>query len=136
MHGNSCHSADKSGHSGLAGIRVVIVEDDLVLNLDLEDIIAHLGCIVAGNASTFTRALELASDATCDVAILDINLNGERSDEAADVLLARGVPVVFTTGYNRQVLAARHRDCPVVTKPYTSSSLQKGIQAALEKKND
>jgi AmiR/NasT family two-component response regulator len=119
--------------SSFDGLRVIIAEDELVLSLDLEDMITQMGCVIVGNATRVSRALELASDTACDVAVLDVNLNGESIDEAADILIARGVPVVFTTGYSPKAMASRHGTCPVVSKPYSHKTLAAGIRSALEK---
>jgi CheY-like chemotaxis protein len=80
---------------------------------------------VEGPATTLAEAIALAEHTDADVALLDVNLNGEMSFQAAEQLLARGVPVVFATGYDgAAALPDRLRYVPVVTKPFAVDSLE------------
>ncbi len=119
------------GASRLAGLRVVIVEDEAMLLLALEDMVASMGCQVVGTASRLASALDLVAEAAFDLAILDVNLNGARVDEAADIVIARGVPVVFATGYSGTGVTPCQREWPIVHKPYTQDDLALGMAEAL-----
>jgi DNA-binding response OmpR family regulator len=119
----------------LAGLNVLLVEDEFLIALDAEEMLRELGAASVTIASTFEDAQKRISEQAFDLAILDVNLNGRKSFPLADQLLKRGTPVVFGTGYN---LIARQMDgyeagvC--VTKPYTATSLQKGLVAVLKGK--
>lgn len=107
----------------LAGKRVLVVEDEPILAMALEDILAELGCEVVGPASRIQPALRLAREASLDAAILDINIQGEHSHAVADLLLARAVPVLFATGYGA-ASADGYEDVPVLPKPYRAHQLE------------
>lgn len=91
----------------LAGTRVFIVEDEVLLLYTLEDMLEDLGCTVAGSASRLAQAVAQAGKLAFDVAILDVNIAGERVDPVADLLAARGVRFFFATGYDRSSLPSR-----------------------------
>ena len=85
----------------LAGRRIVLVEDELLVAMELEEALRDLGCEVLGPAATVDEAVRLAQAETgrIDAAILDVNLAGRPSFPVADLLTGQGVPVVFATGY-------------------------------------
>ena len=85
----------------LAGTRVFIVEDEALLVLTLQDLLAELGCEVVASALRIDDALAKGGTLAFDIAILDVNVAGERIDPVADLLAGRGLPFFFTTGYNR-----------------------------------
>lgn len=120
--------------SALAGVRVVIVEDEAMLALALEDTLGEMGCHVVGAANRLVSALPLVADAAFDLAILDVNLNGSRIDDVADAVIARGIPLIFATGYRESGVPARQRGWPIVNKPYTTEDLERAMTAALSKK--
>src|SRR5262245_45719685 len=80
---------------GLAGRRVLVVEDESMVTMLLLDLLNEIGCEVAGTASRLGEAMNKALTLAFDVAILDVNLNGEMSFPLANALLARGRPLVF-----------------------------------------
>lgn len=116
------------GEGVLAGLRVLVVEDDALLAMALEMNLAGLGCDFIAMASTLQDALPLARDADIDGAILDVNLAGERVYPVADILAERSIPFLFATGYG----AAGLRDCdrarPVLQKPYPIDSVVKIVR--------
>src|ERR687887_2418118 len=79
--------------------RVLVVEDELMIRMLLEDMLGELGYTVAAEAGRIEEALQAAKTADFDIAILDVNLEGEAVLPGADVLAARGPPFVFATGY-------------------------------------
>lgn len=88
----------------------------------LEDMLVELGCIVVGPAATLAAGLSLAADADFDLAVLDVNVQGERSDRIAQLLDTKGKAYTFATGYG----AADLPDCAsrkVIHKPYTFDQL-------------
>jgi CheY-like chemotaxis protein len=88
----------------LSGRRVLVVEDETMVAWLLEDMLADLGCAVVGPAAHVNQALAMLDAEALDAAVLDINLNGQKSYPVADALAARGVPFVFSTGYNKDSL--------------------------------
>jgi CheY-like chemotaxis protein len=107
----------------LDGLRVFIVEDEILLRLDLEDMLVDLGCIIAGSASSADEALALVEDLSFDIGVLDVNLAGVRVDAVADRLAARRIPFIFTTGYGERGRPGQHSATPLLEKPYSSDSL-------------
>ncbi len=121
MHG----SADR-----LANRRVLVVEDESMVAMMLEDYLDALGCIVVGSAARLQEALEMARSLELDVAVLDLNLAGEMSYPVAEVLQARGVPVVFATGYGVSGLSGKFQGAPVLSKPYNMVQLETALLGA------
>src|SRR5882757_8125257 len=85
----------------LHGRRILIVEDEQIVALDLELTLQHWGCTVVGPASTVSRAIEMARSQPIDGAMVDLNLAGAAAFAAVDILLQRGVPVILATSYPR-----------------------------------
>ena len=115
-----------------AGLTVVIVEDEPLIAMALEDMLLDLGCALAGTAGTIAEALALAAEIRCDAAILDININGERSDPVAAVLAERGIPHIFATGYGRAG-CGHGAEAVVIDKPYRPDIVAGALVQALER---
>ena len=114
----------------LAGLRILVVEDESVVACMLHDLLSDRGVQVIGPVATVAAALELAGSADLDVALLDVNLNGERSLPVAQALSRRGIPYVLATGY----IAAECRDYPpgkVLPKPYHPTELMAALHSAV-----
>ena len=94
--------------------RVLLVEDEIFVVWLVEDMLADLGCAVVGPASSVNQALAMIDAEAIDAAVLDVNLNGQMSYPIADALAARGVPFVFSTGYDKDTLSERYRTFPVL----------------------
>jgi CheY-like chemotaxis protein len=106
--------------------RVLVVEDESLVAILVEDLVADLGCVVVGPVSTAAQAKALAETGDIDIALLDINLGrGETSFEAAEILRGRGVPFAFVTGYGRQGVRPDLRDAPVIDKPIDPDVLRR-----------
>ena len=116
----------------LAGLRVLIVEDEAIIAMTAEDMLEELGCTLAGTAATLGQALAAAERGGFDLALLDINLNGADSGPVADLLRVNRVPFVFTTGYGSAGRGAGHEEAPLVTKPYRAPDLRAAMERALE----
>jgi CheY-like chemotaxis protein len=113
-----------ASHSSLLGLQVFLVEDEVMVALILEDMLAEFGCVLAGAAATVDEALAaLAATPELDAAILDVNLGGEKVFPVADILAARGVPFVFSTGYGPADLHQRYPGCRLLNKPYRPEAL-------------
>ena len=115
----------------LAGCRVLVVEDEMVIALLVEETLQELGCIVVGPVAKLDDALRLATDEVLDVAILDVNIRGGHVYPVAEQLQARGVPFVLASGYEDWALHEAFRDRPRLTKPFTSEALVEQVKAAL-----
>src|SRR4051812_36415564 len=94
----------------LQGLRVLVVEDETLIAMMIEDLLADMGCIVVGAAATIAQALALLADPAfqIDGALLDVNLGGEKVFPVADALAQRAIPFVFATGYGKDALEPRH----------------------------
>jgi CheY-like chemotaxis protein len=99
----------------------------------IQDTLADIGCEVAGVASRFNEAVEKARTLAFDVAILDVNLDGEQTFPIAEALVARGMPFVFATGYSATSLPAMLQRAPILQKPFRQSDLEQALRAALQK---
>ncbi|SJZ64249.1 response regulator [Consotaella salsifontis] len=108
----------------LHGLRVVLVEDEALVAMQLEDMVMDFGCEVVGLAMRLNQALKMIETAAAiDVAILDVNLGGERVYPAASLLRQRGIPIIFATGYGRSGVDEEWQSCPILQKPYTAKQL-------------
>src|SRR5215210_847932 len=92
--------------------RVLVVEDEAMIAMLVEDMVVDFGSEVVGPASRMDEALGLARQAELDAAILDINVGGDVIFPVADVLQARGIPLIFATGYGSKSLPQRFPDSP------------------------
>lgn len=113
---------------GLAGRRVLVVEDEYFLADDIARVLARLGAEVVGPLATRDDALaRLGEGEPLDAAVLDINLRGETCYPIADALRARGVPFVFATGYDRAVVPAAYHGVPRWEKPFDPDLLVRAL---------
>lgn len=115
----------------LAGRRVFIVEDEAMVTMFLQDILADIGCEVAGVAFRLDDAVAKAASESFDVAILDVNLNGQNTRPVAEALAGRGVGFVFATGYGAPNIAEPFRNAPVLQKPFQQQDLERALRKAL-----
>jgi len=119
----------------LEGLKVLVVEDNLLLAEVTKILLEESGCQVIGPAGWLQRGLELAREESLDGAVLDINLHGEMSFAIAEVLSARGVPFVFVTGYeDRSIVPLAHRSAPRLDKPVVDERLIEVMAAAFAAK--
>ena len=115
----------------LEGVRVFVVEDEALLLLTTEDYLVDLGCDLVDHAQRLEDALEKARELDVDIAILDVNLGGQRIDQVAEVLASRGIPFMFVTGYGKASLPPGLQDRVVLAKPYDVASLRAGLLSTL-----
>jgi light-regulated signal transduction histidine kinase (bacteriophytochrome) len=107
----------------LAGRRVLIVEDQMLIALDLEQILEAAGMTVIATVTSHKEATSLLQRETPDLAVLDFNLGDGTSEPIAAQLRSRNIPFVFATGYGEATMAEGYEDVPIVRKPYTSDSI-------------
>ncbi|AXA53317.1 response regulator [Pseudomonas thivervalensis] len=116
----------------LAGTRVLVVEDEGAIALLIEEMLEEFGCEVVASVARLATACEVAGSVQVDLAILDVNLAGERVFPVADILRGRQIPFLFSTGYGASGLPAEYAGCPVLHKPFSQSELQQKIAVTLK----
>ena len=107
--------------ASLEGVRVLLVEDEYLVASLIEEILEIAGCIVTGPIPRLAQAVDAADRETCDAAVLDVNLAGERIYPVADILSRRNIPFVFVTGYG--VLPGEYANRPRLCKPFKMADL-------------
>ncbi len=112
-------------------LRALIVEDEGLIAMLIEDFLLEMGFSEVATAASLKEGLRSAREGRFDVAVLDVNLRGERSDEIAAMLIERGVPFTFTTGYGHVGLSEEFLDFPVATKPVQFAELRDIVERLL-----
>jgi len=107
----------------LAGRRILVVEDEMLILMMIEGILEDLGCRSVTSAATVKKAVALIESESFDAAMLDMNLGGEDSSRVAEVLSERGVPFIYSTGNDRRDMAGASLDRAVLYKPYRETDL-------------
>jgi CheY-like chemotaxis protein len=120
---------------GLRGRRILVVEDEYVIAADLAASLEELGVEVTGPAASVAEALTLLEKDRhrLDGAVLDINLGNEHVYPVADVLRGRGIPFVFTTGYDAGVVPNSYRDVPRCEKPVDERRLARCLSGLTQR---
>lgn len=109
--------------SSLKGKRILVIEDEPLVSMDLENCLIEFGSIVIGPAGTIDDARNLIDTEEFDAALVDANLGGQPVGELAEALTKRDIPFLFLTGYGRESLPAAFRNAGLVAKPYTCEQL-------------
>lgn len=109
------------------GLRILLVEDELLVALMLEDLLTELGHRVVAMAPNVKAALDHAQRDDVDMALLDVNLDGQPVFPVAERLAARGTRFAFATGYGRAGLPESFLDRPVLNKPVAAEDLKRVI---------
>jgi CheY-like chemotaxis protein len=102
---------------------VLIVEDEPLISMMLEDFLDSLGHEIAGTCDNLADALGRVEQGGFDVAIIDVNLNGQQVWPVADRLAAKGIPYVLATGGHIEPPPAAHAAAPILSKPYTLDAI-------------
>jgi CheY-like chemotaxis protein len=116
-------------YDSLAGRRILLVEDEAIVSMILEDMLVELGCEIVGPASRLDQALDMLDSESFEAVVLDLNLNGVPTYPVADALAERGVPFLFSTGYNN--LKNGNTNLPTLHKPYGTDQLGAKLNAIL-----
>ena len=111
----------------LAGKRVLVVEDELLVALLVEDMLVQAGCIVIGPFARVRDALAAVKTEIVDLALLDVNVAGEKVFSVAHALEERGVPFLFVTGYGQDALPRDRPDWEACSKPFFPEQLAKRL---------
>jgi CheY-like chemotaxis protein len=114
---------------GLAGLRILVVEDEVLVAMDIEDMLLDLKCEPVGLASTIKAALEIIrSTDKLDGVLLDMNLHGQTVLPVAEELVKKGIPFVLVTGYaRRDEDPSAMRDAPRLNKPFAVEALSEAL---------
>jgi CheY-like chemotaxis protein len=107
----------------LSGRRLLVVEDEPLIALDIIDCLHDAGAEVAGPAGTEAEALQVIETTALDGVLLDANLHGRSVDGIAAALTRRSIPFVFVTGHDKRGLPRAFAKTPVVTKPFSAQQL-------------
>lgn len=108
----------------LPPMRILVVEDEPLVAMELMMEIEDGGGIAIGPATSCDQALAMIRDARPDLALLDGNLNGERIDAVADTLAEQETPFAFVSGYDREHLPRGHSTRPMLGKPFIARDVR------------
>jgi CheY-like chemotaxis protein len=114
----------------LAGKRVLVVEDHIIIAMDLAHELTSEGAKVVGPVATAAAALDVIGSTDLDGGILDIKLSDRSAFPVADALADRDIPFVFATGYDIGV-PARHANVRRLEKPVKPSLICRALEAAM-----
>ena len=107
-----------AGRAALAGKRILLIEDEPLVAMDLEELLGSAGCRIAATVTNVAAAKEAVANVACDAALLDANLGGEAVDEIAAALTRKGIPFAFATGHGPEALPKAFREAPLLAKPF------------------
>lgn len=127
-----CLKSAERDACALAGLRVIIIEDEAMLALCLGEVIEDEGFVVVGTAGTLAEAHSLATTAAFDVAIVDLHLYGQKADDVAASIVRSGHAVIISTGSDASAVPAAFHQWPVLRKPYGDAEIVSAIKSAAE----
>lgn len=110
--------------------RILIVEDEMTIAFMIEDMLLDLGHEVVKIAMRLPDAVKAAANLDFDLALLDVNLDGHQSFPVAEILIERGIPFVFATGYGAAGILQPFKNRPVLAKPFAFKDLQRVLAEA------
>jgi CheY-like chemotaxis protein len=113
-------------------LRVLVVEDEVLICMTLQDVLEDLGCEIAAVCTTLQEALVSSLSVEFDVAILDVNLQGEEITPVSVVLHDRDIPFIFSTGYGRGGVPQQFSQYPLIEKPFRDTDVKASLQSAME----
>ncbi|WP_162176900.1 response regulator [Hyphomonas chukchiensis] len=117
--------------------QILIVEDEILIAMDLEDMVAEMGGAAVASAHTIQAAMKLAESIEADAAILDVDVAGQLVFPVADILAARGIPFLFNTGHSAEdILRSRYQSAPICRKPTLPRQLKTALKQLLASKNN
>lgn len=117
----------QAASESLPPLRVLVVEDEPLVAMELMTEIEEGGAIAIGPATSCEQALAMIRGKGADLALLDGNLNGEKIDAVADLLAVRDIPFAFVSGYDRDHLPQAHSRRPMLGKPFVASDVRQMI---------
>jgi DNA-binding response OmpR family regulator len=114
----------------IAGLRVMVFEDDFLLAGTLADVLGRLGCTVVRCIAALDQAMKAARTENCDFAVVDLQLQGVMAYPLLDCLEQRGIPCIIASCHSRTDIPARYMSMPAISKPYTARELRCAIDIA------
>jgi len=115
----------------VAGLKILVVEDEAIVSFLLEDMLIELGCAEIWLAGSVAQALALLRDKAPDLALLDVSLAGELAYPVAERLVQLQIPFVFATGYGRKGIASEWQSRLVIQKPFDQETLVLALAEAI-----
>lgn len=112
-------------------VSILLVEDEALIRMMLVEMLEALGHKVVAEAGTVDEGRSLAEHAGYDLAILDINLQGVNVQPVAEMVVSRGLPIVFLSGYGSGGVPDGLKGAPAISKPCDVGTLQRTIEAVL-----
>jgi CheY-like chemotaxis protein len=119
----------------LASKQVLVVEDELLISMLIEDVLVDAGCRVVGPFTNLSDALSAARNEAIDIALLDVNLRGEKVYPVADILTERGIPFVFLSGYGKNAIPNNRPNWRVCSKPFSPNDLTQILTERIQDRN-
>ncbi len=110
-------------NSFLAGLRVLVVEDEFMIAMLIEETLVDRDCVVVGPFTNVPDALQAAEHTTLDGAVLDVNLRGEKVYPVAEMLASRGIPFLLLSGYGNDAIPANRPTWRACSKPFSPADL-------------
>jgi two-component sensor histidine kinase len=107
----------------LEGKRILVIEDEPLVSMEIESNLSNAGCEIVGPAASLDRAKTLVESADYDAALVDVNLKGQPVDELATLLTKKNRPFAFVTGYGRDALPSGFRGAVILGKPFSADQL-------------
>src|SRR5881275_2420314 len=126
-HASSTDPREKAVNGELRGRRILVIEDSPVLAPFTADVLADLGCDVVGPAPNMAVAREMVDEGEFDAALMDVHIRGERVFPLCELLAAKGVPFVLTSGYADWGIPEKWDDRPRLQKPYTIEQVEEAL---------
>jgi two-component SAPR family response regulator len=128
--GNESMSAETADL--LQGARVLVLEDETLVSMMVEDMLMDLGCEIVGPFARLDQAMAFVDGGgEIDLALLDVNLGGERSFPLAEKLSGLNIPFVFTTGYDESGMPDSWRGRPSLRKPFMMHEMAAVLRSAI-----
>jgi CheY-like chemotaxis protein len=116
----------------LSGLRILVVEDELIILMMIEGMLSDLGCRDVVSAPSVDKALALVDGQRFDIALLDMNLGGKDSRPVAEALERHGVPFAYCTGNRADNSAEGGLDRPVLRKPFSAEELAAALSRLIQ----
>ena len=113
----------KAADTLLSGLRVLVVEDEMLVSLLIEEMLTDHECAIVGPFATVAPAVEAARTLAIDVALLDVNVGGSKVYPVADALTERHIPFLFLSGYGQNAIPQDHPEWRVCSKPFREGDL-------------
>jgi DNA-binding NtrC family response regulator len=117
----------------LAGMHVLVLEDDMLVAMLVEDTLQDHECVILGPVESLEEGLEIARNRKVDAAVMDVNIGGEKVYEIAEILEARGVPFILISGYGPGAVPEAHPNWQICSKPFRAEEMMELLFAEIAK---